>query len=396
MDARERVLKTIDHEEPDRIPSFETSVDNVKVCEHYGEKYFINEVVKMQRFCYNLCFRSEKILNKFMHYMTKKDFAIKRGIEPWIKIYNKIGYDIYTAALCHHPLTFKKDGWIDEFGRRMTFKRNPSDSMALLYYIGGVLKDFEDYQEFPPLDPDDSLRKRMYKVSKEIEQELKGEIFVVPFINGIMEATWESFGIENFSKLLSRRKEIKSIFDDRGSFALELAKRVIEWGETGALYMTDDYGYKMGLFMSPKNYRTYVIPWVQRICKTAHKAGLKVILHSCGDIYQIFEDLVNAGIDMINPIEATTANPDYDIFKLHEKFGDKLTFCGNLSPQMLATGTTSEVESYAKRLIQELGPGGGYVFSSGHSINPAVKLENFLAMRNILNKFGNYPIKTNK
>ena len=396
MDARERVLRTIDHEEPDRIPSFETSVDNIKICEYYGEKYFIDEVVKMQRFCFNLCFRSENILNKFMHYMTKKDFAIKKGIEPWIKLYTKIGFDIYTAALCHHPLEFKKDGWIDEFARRMTFKRNPSDSMAILYYTGGVLKHFEDYEKFPPLNPDDPLRERMYKVSKKIEQELKGKIFVVPFINGIMEATWESFGIENFSKLLASRKEIKTIFDDRGNFSLELAKRVIDWGETGAIYITDDYGYKMGLFMSPKNYRVYVIPWIQRICKTAHKAGLKVILHSCGDIYQIFEDLVNAGIDMINPIEATTANPDYDIFKLHKKFGDKITFCGNLSPQMLATGSNSDVEAYAKRLIQELGPGGGYIFSSGHSINPAVKLENFLAMRNILEKFGNYPINTNK
>ncbi|MFX0027313.1 MAG: uroporphyrinogen decarboxylase family protein [Candidatus Hermodarchaeota archaeon] len=396
MLARERILKTIEHEEPDHIPSFETSVDNLQVCKYFGEKYFIDEVVKMQKFCFNLCFRNKKILSKFMNFMASKDFGIKKAIEPWIKLYSKIGFDMVTSALCHHPIIFKKDGWIDEFGRKITFKKNPEDNMSLLYYTGGTFKNFDDYQQFPPLDPDNISRERMFKISKRIEANLKGKIFVVPYVNGIMEATWEGFGIETFSKMLPRRREIKQIFDDRGNFALELTKRIIDWGETGAIYISDDYGYKHGLFMSPDNYRTYVIPWIHQISKKAHNADLKVILHSCGDILPIFEDLIKAGIDAFNPIEPTTANPEYNIFKLHKKYGDKITFCGNLSPQLLATGEMSEVELYAKRLIQEIAPGGGYIFSSGHSINPAVKLENFLAMRNILEKFGKYPINMNR
>ena len=111
-----------------------------------------------------------------------------------------------------------------------------------------------------------------------------------------------------------------------------------------------------------------------------------------GDLTEIFDDIINCGVDAINPIEPTTANPDYDIFKLNEKYGDKITFAGNLSPTMLATGEISEIEEYAKKLIRELAPGGGYIFSSGHSINPAVTVDRFEAMHNIRKKFENYPI----
>jgi uroporphyrinogen decarboxylase len=97
-------------------------------------------------------------------------------------------------------------------------------------------------------------------------------------------------------------------------------------------------------------------------------------------------------VDAIHPIESTTANPEYDIFKLKEKFGECITLVGNLSPVMLALGEISEIEEYSKKLIRELAPGGGYIFSSGHSINPAVTLDRFEAMQNVKRKFGNYPI----
>ena len=145
--------------------------------------------------------------------------------------------------------------------------------------------------------------------------------------------------------------------------------------------------------MSPRSYRSYVLPWVEQICKTAHKAGIKVILHSCGDIYPIFEDIIKIGVDAINPIEPTTANPEYDIFKLKEKYGDKMCFIGNVSPQDLSDKDPDTIRDYTKKLIKHIAPGGGFILSSGHSINPAVKLENFLAMRETLDKFGKYPIQ---
>ncbi len=120
-----------------------------------------------------------------------------------------------------------------------------------------------------------------------------------------------------------------------------------------------------------------------------------MLLHSCGDIFQLFESIINLGVDGIHPIEPTTTNLKYNIFELYEKFADKICFIGNVSPQDLADKSSNFIETYTKKLIKKLAPGGGFILSSGHSINPSVKLHNYLAMNETLKKYGTYPISIN-
>jgi uroporphyrinogen decarboxylase len=388
MRAQERVLKAINHEEPDQVPSFEISIDNLNICNHFGVKYGYQDVGKLLKRIYYLVLGNKNLLTKISNKFSKPGLAVK----PAMKLYKKIGLDFGPVWLGYYPLYYEKNGFIDETGRLMHFKKNPSDNMDILYYIGGTLKSFEDYESFPPLDPDNPVREAVFKMTKDIEKKYNGKIYFVPGIFGLMEPAWQGFGLEIFSRLLAQPKHIKKIFDDRGKFAVKMIKRIIDWGESGSIMMGDDYGYKAGLLMSPRNYRKYLLPWLEQICKTAHKGGVKLLLHSCGDIYQIFEDIIKCGVDAIHPIEPTTANPDYDIFKLNQKYGDQITFIGNVSPMDLAVKEPEFIREYTKKLIREIGPGGGFILSSGHSINPAVKLENFLAMEETLKKYGRYPL----
>ena len=71
-----------------------------------------------------------------------------------------------------------------------------------------------------------------------------------------------------------------------------------------------------------------------------------------------------------------------------------MTLVGNISPMMLTNGDQNEIAAYAKKLLQELGPGGGYIFSSGHSINPAISLESWQTLLKIRKKYGKYPMKS--
>jgi uroporphyrinogen decarboxylase len=355
MNAAERVLTAINHEEPDRVPAFESAFTNNTIFKHYG--------------------------------ITSNT---GRGYKTTYEFFRRVKIDLVLSYVSLFPRDMFKGGYIDEYGRVMKYQYF-NDGTLILEYRGGHFKSFEDYEKWERLDPSSETRLNQFLSGRKTQKELNDEIFSIPATASIMEGPMEGFGIETFSKILAKPKYAHKIFDDYGKFTVELVKILAE-NQAQIVLLWDDYGYKKGLFMSPNNYRLYVFPWLKRICNVAHKNDCKIFLHSDGDILEIFEDIINCGVDVINPIEPTTANPDYDIFKLHEKYGEKISFSGNLSPVMLALGEISEIEDYAKRLIRELAPSGGYFFGSGHSINPSITIDRFEAMQNIRMKYGNYPI----
>ncbi|TFF86069.1 MAG: hypothetical protein EU551_02715 [Promethearchaeota archaeon] len=386
MDAPTRVLKAINHEEPDRVPAFESAFTNNTIMRHYGidPGGGLLSAIKILRFL------------PFRHYIMKSALKsrtlVAKGLKSSFKFFKNVKIDIGLSIASLFPRKIIKGGFVDEYGRIMKFEKYKEDGTLILGYYGGYFKDFNDYESWEQPDPNDEMRLINFLAGQDIEEELNHEVFNVPAVGALMECTWEGFGLENFSRLLAHRKEIKKVFNDRGKFTLETVKIMAENGAR-LIVLWDDYGFKNGLFMSPRNYRQYVFPWIKQICDAAHKRDCKILLHSDGDLFLIFEDIIMCGVDALNPIESTTANPDYDIFKLHKKHKEDLTFVGNISPVMLSNGKISEIEEYAKKLIKELAPGGGYIFSSGHSINPAVSVDRWEAALNIREKYGKYPIK---
>lgn len=385
LTAPERILKTINHEEPDKVPAFESAFTNDTIKRHYGistEDGRVN-LIKL--------LKNVPDKDKVMWNAMKKREIMKLAYVNYYELFQRAHLDLVLSITSVFPKKLIKGGFVDEYGRIMKYVKYEKDGTPILYYYGGYFTCFEDYESWERLDPNYEGRLSAFLAGRDVQKDMNDEIFSIPSTGALMEDPWEGFGLPTFSRILRKRKQAKKIFDDYGKFTLELAKILAE-NDAQLILLWDDYAYKSGLFMNPRYYRELVFPWLKRICDAAHKLDCKIFLHSDGDLMEIFEDIVNCGVDAIHPIEPTTANPEYDIFKLNEKYGDKITFVGNLSPQMLSTGEISEIENYAKRLIRELAPGGGYIFSSGHSINPAISVDRFLAMQNVKEKYGIYPI----
>ncbi|MFX1314588.1 MAG: uroporphyrinogen decarboxylase family protein [Promethearchaeota archaeon] len=348
-------MKAINHAEPDRIPAFESAFTNYTIMRHYGVEP-----------------------TKGYGYYITYDF------------FRKVGIDLVLSYVSIFPKKSMKGGYIDEYGRIMKSEYYKDGTMILTYH-GGSFKSFDDYESWEKPDPYSEVRISQFLLGREQQKKLKDEVFSIPATGSIFEVAMEGFGLETFSRILAKPNHAKKVFDDHGKFTVEIVKILAE-NDAQIVLLWDDYGFKKGLFMSPQNYRKYVFPWLKQVCDAAHKYNCKILLHSDGDLLEIFEDLIKCGVDIINPLEPTTANPEYDIFKLNQKFGENITFSGNLNPVKLAMGKISEIEIDAKRLIRELAPGGGYIFGSGHGIHPAVTLDRFEAMQNIRRKYGNYPI----
>jgi hypothetical protein len=385
MDAPTRVLATLAHQEPDKVPYLETTFTNDTIARHFGMKSRgLGPLLNLVRY---LPFRNAIMLSA----LTKKTI-LDRVMSSIGRFYRAAGIDLFPTVSVLFPRKIVKNGFIDEFGRHMRFEYY-ADGTEILGYVGGHFKSFEEYESWELPDPAWIARLHSFTAGLKAQASLDNQIMAMGAVTGMMEVTWEGFGIETFSRLLARRKAVKKVFDDRGKFAVELVKILAENGAK-VILVFDDYGFKNGLFMAVKNYKEFVLPWLAAICKAAHERDCKIMLHSDGDLSEILDALVNdCKIDALNPIEPTTANAAYDIFAIKRNHGAKLTLAGNVSPTMLATGTIPEIEAYTTRLVRECAPGGGYILASGHSINPAVTLDRWQAMLRIRDKLGIYPIQ---
>jgi len=102
----------------------------------------------------------------------------------------------------------------------------------------------------------------------------------------------------------------------------------------------------------------------------------------------LMDDLINIGVDVIQPIDPSCM----DIENIKKEFGDKICMVGNVSNELLRSGTTQDIEARVKELLRNVAPGGGYCLGSGNSVPDWAKFENYMAMRNTCLHYGNYPI----
>ncbi len=150
----------------------------------------------------------------------------------------------------------------------------------------------------------------------------------------------------------------------------------------------DDLGMDSGPFMSPEKYRTIFKPRHKILCEYVHKhSSMKTFLHSCGSIYKLIPDLIDAGYDIINPVQ--TCVVDMQPQRLKEEFGKDITFWGGGvdTRHILNRGTVQQVKDEVRRNIEILLPGGGFVFNTVHNIMPDVPPENIVAMFEAIDEY---------
>lgn len=158
--------------------------------------------------------------------------------------------------------------------------------------------------------------------------------------------------------------------------------------------ITDDQGTQNSLMISPKMFREFIKPRLKTQIETIKaNADVKVLMHCDGAILRIVEDLIEIGVDILNPIQSVVEGFE-DTFALKEEFGDRICFHGGIDVQQVLPNTTPEsIYQEVARRIYDLGRGGGYIIAPCHNINVDIPVENTLAMFDAAGKLGHYPLK---
>lgn len=153
-----------------------------------------------------------------------------------------------------------------------------------------------------------------------------------------------------------------------------------------AIYFGDDWGQQRGLQMGPRLWNAFIRPVLQRMYGEVRKNGKTVFIHSCGDVDELFDILIDMGVNCFNPFQPEVM----DVNDLMGRYRGRLTFHGGLSTQRtLPYGSVDDVRRETRRLI-ELGRPGGYIFAPAHDVEGDVPLENMLAFIEILQAQENY------
>jgi uroporphyrinogen decarboxylase len=154
-----------------------------------------------------------------------------------------------------------------------------------------------------------------------------------------------------------------------------------------------DFGSQKSEIFKPEIFSELHMPNYKLMTDYIHEnSNVKVIMHSCGSIFNIIEYIIQAGIDILNPVQTNTANMQPEILK--KKFGSRIVFWGGGADTqtVLPYGTSDEVREHVRQRINTFAPGGGFVFTPIHNLQYGVPVVNIIEMINTVIKYGSYPI----
>ena len=380
--SRERLLTALEHRVPDRVP-----------IDLGGNQTGIHKFA-YQKLIGQLGLKEELVILDIVQQLAKPSEALLQRLHVdtryvWAKGAASFKGDVVRRL---------RDGqmwndFTDEFGVTWSMPdRSPNYFDITHSPLAGL--SLEQIKNYPFPQGDDpsrfeGLRERVLTLKRDTPYA------VVSGISGVVyEYCWYLRGLENlFTDMMERPEILETLLDRMLKFWLDWFRLfLVEVGDVVDVIMIgDDLAGQKGPLFSPSIYRSLIKPRQKRLVQyIKSRTQAKIWYHSCGAVVEYIPDLLDNGIDILNPVQISAKGMDPE--KLKAEYGDKLAFWGGAidSQHVLPRGTPEEVRESIRRNIEAFKPGGGYVFNSVHNIQADVPPENILAMYDAALEFGRY------
>ena len=298
------------------------------------------------------------------------------------------------------------DGWTDRWLDDRTVqdewgvvRTRPADSLYFDLCRSPFAEDptrsaIESYAWPDPLNPGRyrGLREKARQLHHETDYAVVLDVNCAFFLRCCELRGWENF----YTDLVADVPFAEALMDRYLEIRLAMAERALE--EVGdnvdvVMVTSDDLGMTEGPLISPALYRTLIKPRQQRTFDAIRaRTDAFLYYHTDGAVYSLLPDLVEIGVQVLNPVEVRAVGME-DTAKLKREFGEALTFWGAIDTHhVLPQGSVADVRDEVRRRIRDLGPGGGYVVGPVHNIQPDVPPANVVAMYDAAYETGRYPL----
>jgi uroporphyrinogen decarboxylase len=210
--------------------------------------------------------------------------------------------------------------------------------------------------------------------------------------SSVFEGPWYLRGMDQFLQdMLVNKDYAHRLIDIVANFHLKAGLRLVRMG-CDILIAGDDVGTQDRMLISPELFREFIKPWYGKLFGEYKRANsdLKIAAHICGFIEPVIDDLVEVGLDVLNPVQPLAMDPA----RLKKRYGKRLSFWGAVDDQkVLPFGSPADVEEEVRLRISQLAPGGGYILCPSHNIQPTTPMENVRAFYRAAEKYRDYPLK---
>jgi uroporphyrinogen decarboxylase len=340
----DRFLKVLRREgEPDRVPVYEFFADKPIKDKITGKPCLISSLL--------------------LPIGGKIEDILENEIEFW----HKLGYD-YVPLSPPFSVSFSAKAAADtadlSLGARLWLTEESTNLITNREEFDAFQWPFIDMVDFTSFD---MVEKLLPEGMKAIGQS-----------GGILENVMWNMSHTGLAYALADDPElVQMMFDKVGEICVALIERMAEREFVGAIQFGDDMGFKTSTMISPAHLRKYAFPWHKKVVEAAHKHGKPFILHSCGNLEPIMDDLIDdVGIDAKHSFEDIIM----PVAEVKEKWGDRVAVMGGVDMDFIARAKPDEVREYTRKVLDACAPGGGYALGCGNTVANYIPPENFLAM----------------
>ncbi len=340
LTSRERILRVLRREEPDRVPHFEWLVDR-RVRE-----------------------------------------ALCPGCRDNMEFAWRLGHDAIVIDLSFRKERAGEGRWRSEWG--YVTQDTPEEHGI---EVESPIKTLADFERFQAPDPCEPWR---YRAAEEALATYGRERAVIVHLNDVFSLPRYLMGMEHLLVSIAADPElVTALVNMSVEYNLTLARELVARG-VQIVYTGDDFAYNTGPLMSPRHFRKLFAPALKRVIGGFKELGLYVIKHTDGNLWPIIDEIVDSGIDCLDPIDPQAG---MDLAEVKARYGERVALKGNVDcAQTMTFGTPEDVIAETISALRKGAPGGGFILSSSNSIHSAVKPENYVAMLQTLERYGAYPL----